>query len=123
MTNPTTTRISIFHGFEDRLGPEYGETMVPGFRLRDGWVPADGYRMAYTYTTALDAPFDSLDLIYRDNQMVDGWERPAEHEARSLSVGDVVVIAVDGVRPQAFAVMPFGFAPVESAEVLSRMVK
>lgn len=119
----TTTRISIYHGFE--LYSDDVETNVerPVFSLADDLDAAtDGYRLAYTYEEDIEAPFDSLNYIYRTNNAVDGTERNVEAQARSLSVGDVVVMTTS-LGTYAKRVEAYGFGDIDFGTLLSKVVK
>lgn len=71
-------------------------------------------RVAYSYET--DSGF-GLENVFRDNNRVDGTERPEMEGHRSLSVGDVVVVWVDGAL-KAWAVASFGWDEVTYLDVL-----
>ena len=70
-------------------------------------------RVAYRYQT------DRINLeeIFRDNNAVDGSEQNVKAQARSLSVGDVVVV-VEGNGGRAYAVESMGWTEVNLNDVL-----
>ena len=122
-----TTRISIYHGFElrserwDEEDSPLVECLV--FSLADDLDAAtDGYRLAYTYETEYEFPFDSLDDIYRRNNAVDGSEENVKAEARSLSVGDVIVITTS-FGTYAKRVETYGFGDISFDTLLGKVVK
>lgn len=75
--------------------------------------PAQRLEVAYAYSP--DQPSDlELEHIFRQNNAVDGTERNVQNEARSLSVGDVVVIdEID--HAHAFMVAISGFEVMKPA--------
>ena len=122
----TTTRISIYHGISYR--PETWDEDSPlveamVFSLADDLdAETDAYRLAYTYEADLEAPFDSLDRIYHDNQALTQTSINVVNQSRSLSVGDVIVLTFDG-RTYAKRVEAFGFGSVDFGTVLGKLVK
>lgn len=74
---------------------------------------------AYTYWSDRVWNINSdLDVIYRENNAVEGWEENVKAKARSLSVGDVIYISDDHVLNEYFSVDTMGFSPVLEADVL-----
>ncbi len=74
---------------------------------------------AYTYWTDRVWNINSdLDVIYRENNAVEGWEENVKAEARSLSVGDVIHISDGHVLNDYFSVDTMGFSPVLEADAL-----
>jgi len=119
----TTTNITIIHGFE--LMNYDGKLIerMPFMPSETEFSPADGYRVAYSYEAELEFVLDSFDAIYHDNNTIDGPSINQENESRSLSVGDIIVVEAEGIRPHTVAVMSFGFAVVDASIVLARMSK
>ena len=77
----------------------------------------DSYTEAYSYDTPAPAPGDDtfFGRIWRENNVVEGWENPVTYGARSLSVGDVIELSepVDGGT--VWQVAAFGWEPRMSA--------
>lgn len=70
-------------------------TIFHAVSMLDGYRPFGssnhaGWKTAYSYSVPED---QDLEVIWRENNVVDGNERPLDYEARSLSVGDVVRVA------------------------------
>jgi hypothetical protein len=72
-----TSTVTIYHGYEadGRMVSGLDDTALPEILVEK-----------YTYETERT----TLDEIYRDNQAVDGTEQNIKHEARSLSIGDII---------------------------------
>jgi hypothetical protein len=110
-------RVRIYHSIDqdftfDPWRPEAPLRLVDDYQI-EGWRSADPderitpgiQKMAYRQGEAMDE--EILELIYRDQNSVDGSERNVMKRNRSLSVGDVVML-----NDYAFAVQSAGFVEI-----------
>ena len=103
------TTVGIIHGIEYR--PDGSEGMA--WPLAGGeWAPTDAYRFVYTYEA--DPADTDLNIVFRQNNAVDGTEINVKAGFRSLSVGDI--IAIDGAWN---AVRPVGFYRLTADEIVT----
>lgn len=110
-------RVRIYHSIDHEFmfrewRPEAPLKLVDEYQIQ-GWregehpesQPAPGIRrMAYRESVE---PELILEVIYRDQNAVDGSERNVQMSNRSLSVGDVVML-----NDYAFAVQSAGFVEI-----------
>lgn len=97
-----TSTITIYHGYEasGRMVDSLSDDSTPEVLVKK-----------YSYETDRTI----LELIYRDNQAVDGHEQNVRNKARSLSVGDVIGFRPEGAPAgvEIFTVVStFGFDPI-----------
>ena len=84
-----------------------------------GYSEADALVSQYKYERA--DPRDEAELhyerplehIWRENNVVDGYELPVYYRTRSLSVGDVVVLSYSDESREAWCVENVGWEPVD----------
>jgi len=80
---PAVSKVTIYHGYEA------DGRMVSVARDINSALPFIAVK-AYSYET--DMAGIDLDVIYRQNNAVDGSEYNVLNEARSLSIGDIIEI-------------------------------
>jgi hypothetical protein len=115
-------RVRIYHSIDrdfmfQAWKPEALLKLVDDYAI-EGWRSADPderitpgiQKMGYREGAADD---EILELVYRDQNAVDGSERNVMMRNRSLSVGDVVML-----NDRAFAVASLGFEPIDEREML-----
>lgn len=101
--------IVIYHG----TSPNY---------LARSWEPGDPIEAVYCYVTLHEPDGPAGDVavmlrrIYRENNAVDGWELNVKAQERSLSVGDVVLIAT-AEQATAWACAPVGWSRRNPADL------
>ena len=122
-----TIKIQILHGYETYDNGIFAwERMVDS--LSDNVLEdTDGYYDMYSYewpnTRTWNGLVTDLDLVYRENQAVDGWEINIQNEARSLVVGDLIAVTVNGAAKGIYVVETFGFHKLTADEGFAAALK
>jgi hypothetical protein len=87
---PTSLRVDIWHNTHAPHGVG-AKTHIPFLSVA---CPECEFSHAYSYNVddGPDAAADDLERIWTENQNIGYLDRPADHDTRSLSIGDLVQV-------------------------------
>lgn len=95
---------------------EHGRSLA----MLRGYQPGDELRKVARLKVWGTGPEATLDDIYRLMNVVDGTELPAALRIRSMSVGDVATVELDGEPVCSWAVAGVGWEPLRTSELNTR---